>query len=94
MPPIEPVHLRVRVTGRVQGVWYRKSALQEAERLGLTGTVKNLPDGSVCIHAQGERTPLDEFLAWCAKGPPKARVAKVVVEELPTVAFSGFSIER
>ena len=88
------VHLRMHVTGKVQGVWYRKSTLQEAVRLNLSGTVKNLPDGSVLIHVQGERTTLDEFQAWCRIGPPKASVADVEVEELPIAVYSGFSIER
>ena len=89
-----PTHLRIQVTGTVQGVWYRKSAWQEAVRLNLLGTVQNLPDGSVLIHAQGERVTLDEFLEWCAKGPPKAIVREVDVKELPPEAYSDFSIER
>ena len=89
-----PVHLRIHVTGKVQGVWYRKSTLQEAVRLNLSGTVKNLPDGSVLIHVQGERTTLNEFQAWCRIGPSKANVANVDVEELPIAVYFGFSIER
>ncbi len=94
MASLASIHLRIHVTGKVQGVWYRKSAWQEAVRLKLSGTVKNLPDGSVLVHAQGERTTLDTFLAWCAVGPPLAIVANVEVEELGIGVYSGFSIER
>lgn len=87
-------HRRIRVTGRVQGVWYRKSASEEALRSDLAGTVKNLPDGSVLIHVQGPADQVDQFLHWCRKGPPKAEVANVDTEELPLVEYNGFSIER
>ncbi|MBZ0205594.1 MAG: acylphosphatase [Flavobacteriales bacterium] len=87
-------HRRIRATGRVQGVWYRKSASEEALRLNLAGTVKNLPDGSVLIHVQGPAEQVDQFLHWCRKGPPQAEVANVEMEELPLVEYDGFTIER
>jgi len=69
--------VRARVTGRVQGVFYRASTVQEAARLGLVGWVRNEPDGSVLIEAQGEREGVEHLLAWCGKGPPGARVSRV-----------------
>ena len=69
--------VRARVTGRVQGVFYRASTVQEAARLGLVGWVRNVPDGSVLIEAQGEREGVEHLLAWCGKGPPGARVSRV-----------------
>ena len=69
--------VRARVTGRVQGVFYRASTVQEAARLGLVGWVRNEPDGSVLIEAQGQREGLERLLAWCGKGPPGARVSRV-----------------
>ena len=47
----------LRITGRVQGVWYRASTVDEARRLGLTGWVRNMPDGSVCVTLPGETLP-------------------------------------
>ena len=65
------------VRGRVQGVFYRASARDVAERLGLTGEVRNLPDGRVEAIAEGERERLEEFIDWCRRGPPMAEVEEV-----------------
>lgn len=70
----------ILVTGRVQGVFYRASALEEAQRLGLTGWVRNLPDGGVEAVAEGPREAVEGFVAWCREGPPAARVDDVRVE--------------
>lgn len=69
------IHCIVR--GRVQGVFYRASTQREAKRLGVTGWVKNRPDGSVEIVAEGEDEALREFLGWVQRGPTAARVEKV-----------------
>lgn len=69
------IHLVVR--GRVQGVWYRGSAREEALRLGIRGWARNRPDGSVEILAQGSAAAIDRFVAWCHEGPPLARVSSV-----------------
>lgn len=73
--------LRLRVTGRVQGVGYRYSACQEARRLGLAGWARNCPDGSVELWAQGESEALSTFAAWCGRGPAFARVHDVESSE-------------
>ena len=65
------------IDGRVQGVFFRVDASEEASRLGLTGWVKNLPDGRVEIVAEGEEHLLERFLAWCRKGPPAAHVTDI-----------------
>jgi acylphosphatase len=67
----------MRVRGRVQGVAYRAHAAAEARRLGLTGTVRNLPDGSVELVATGPRAELERLAEWCRRGPPAARVESV-----------------
>ena len=67
------------ISGMVQGVFYRASAQQEAQRLGLTGEVRNLPDGNVEAVVEGPRERVDEFIAWCRRGPPSARVEDVRV---------------
>jgi len=69
--------LQAWVSGRVQGVWFRASTREEALRLGLSGWVRNLPDGRVEWLAEGERAALEQLLAWSAQGPPHARVDSV-----------------
>ncbi|MCX7807083.1 MAG: acylphosphatase [Deltaproteobacteria bacterium] len=72
---LKRIHLIIR--GRVQGVYFRASAQREAKRLGLTGWVKNRPDGAVEIVAEGEEEPIKEFLSWAQHGPSTARVDQV-----------------
>ena len=74
-------HLDVRVSGVVQGVWFRASTRDMARKLGIAGTVRNAPDGSVLIEAEGEPAGLERFLAWCRVGPPSAVVESVKVTE-------------
>ena len=86
---------RIRVTGLVQGVFYRQSTAQEATRLGLSGTVRNLPDGSVEVEAEGPRSAVEALVAWCRRGPPAARVAEVEVAwESPAGSAGPFSVLR
>lgn len=66
--------LHVRLRGRVQGVYYRASTQEVAERLGLCGWVRNCPDGSVELVAEGPVEQLEQLLDWCRRGPPAARV--------------------
>jgi acylphosphatase len=73
---------RLRIYGRVQGVWYRASAQRKAEELGLSGWVRNEADGSVSAEAQGPEAQLAAFVAWCRQGPPHAEVERVETEEL------------
>lgn len=79
--------VRAIVTGRVQGVSFRAATAREAHRLGVTGWVRNRADGSVELEVSGEAEAVAGLLAWCAHGPPAARVARVDTEEL--VAGSG-----
>lgn len=78
------------VTGRVQGVFFRESARQEADRLGLTGRAVNLPDGRVEVLACGEPEALDDLEAWLQKGPPASRVKSVERKETDEAAPPGF----
>ncbi len=87
--------LVVRVRGRVQGVWYRASAKEQANKLGLVGWVSNRPDGSVEVCAEGARPKLERLLAWCHQGPPAAGVNLVDPEWLPaTREYTTFDIVR
>ncbi len=67
----------VVVTGHVQGVFFRASMRDQAERLGVTGWVRNHPDGSVRAHLEGPAAAVEDLVAWCADGPPNARVDEV-----------------
>jgi acylphosphatase len=68
---------RLLIHGRVQGVWFRESMRREAERLGVTGWVRNAPDGSVEAVVQGPDTTVDTLIAWARIGPPQAQVARI-----------------
>jgi acylphosphatase len=86
---------RVKIAGRVQGVYFRASACQEAQGLGITGWVRNCSDGSVELVAEGTRQKLDHLIAWCHRGPAGARIAEVSVRwEDPEHSFHGFVIKR
>ena len=89
---VERAHLIIY--GKVQGVFFRASAKEQAERLELNGWVRNLPGGSVEIQAEGSKDKLKEFLDWCSTGPPNADVSNVDIEYLqPTGEFSTFNIQ-
>jgi acylphosphatase len=79
----------VKVTGRVQGVSFRWYAVQEAERCGVTGWVRNEPDGSVAAQLEGDDAAVDAMVEWCRHGPSYASVRHVaVLESQPTGAKS------
>lgn len=84
---------RITVSGRVQGVFYRASTLEAAQRFGVKGTVRNLRDGRVEVLAEGPPDAMQSLLDWCREGPPSARVDSVsVVEERATGEFPDFDI--
>ena len=83
-----------RVEGRVQGVGFRYSAYLEAQRLGLTGWVRNTGSGAVEALAEGKHQHLEAFLSWLRRGPPRAQVASVRYEFRPARGnYRIFSIE-
>jgi acylphosphatase len=91
----ETARVHLKIAGRVQGVYFRASALQEAQSLGLTGWVMNCLDGSVEAIAEGARARLEELIAWCRRGPSGARVNHVDVRwETPQHAFRNFTIKH
>jgi acylphosphatase len=79
MTTTKRVHLRL--SGVVQGVWFRAGAEREARRLGLSGWVRNLVDGRVELVAEGEAPAVDELVRWAHRGPGAARVEAVEVRE-------------
>lgn len=85
----------LRIRGKVQGVFFRESARQEATRLGLTGWVRNRDDGSVEAVAEGESAALEEFIRWCHRGPQAARVTDVErADGEPSGEFRHFTVEH
>jgi acylphosphatase len=82
--------LRLLISGRVQGVWFRESMRQEALKLGATGWVRNLPDGEVEAVICGDPAILDALLVWSKRGPPLAKVAHVETTETQEDTFLAF----
>ena len=81
---------RFIVSGRVQGVWFRASTREQAQRLGISGHAVNLPDGQVEVVACGVESALDELASWLTRGPELARVENVTSEPLAEQDLSGF----
>ena len=80
------------VSGRVQGVCFRMATREQAMLHGITGWVRNLPDGRVEVMASGDETQLQQLQEWLHKGPDMARVLKVENKESEHQQFDGFSI--
>jgi acylphosphatase len=86
--------ISITISGVVQGVFYRQSAKEKALELGISGIVKNLPDGNVHIMATGTDDQLNQFVQWCKQGPKHAKVNSVNVEQIAEQKFFGFTIQR
>jgi acylphosphatase len=82
----------VVVSGRVQGVFFRASCAEQAERLRVTGWVENRPDGTVAGHFEGTSPDVDALLDWCRSGPPRASVAEVVVVGSAPEGYRRFDV--
>lgn len=90
---MERVHLNIQ--GVVQGVGFRHHTRMKASELGLTGYVKNLPDGTVEVIVEGETQEINQFLDWAHHGPSAAQVKQVDIHyEDANGEFSSFTIER
>lgn len=81
---------RFLVSGRVQGVFFRASTRTEAVRLGLTGYARNLPDGRVEVHAEGDIAAIAALEQWLKHGPPLARVEALLREAMAVQGGDGF----
>ena len=86
--------LSIRVSGKVQGVFFRASTKEKATELGLSSWCRNEPDGCVLIHAEGNADSLESLLAWCHEGPRWANVTKVEKEAVNSEGLNGFGIKR
>ena len=88
-----PVCCRCLVDGRVQGVYFRGAAREQALRLGVTGYARNLPDGRVEVLACGPPDAVAQLRDWLRGGPPMARVNSVTCEPREHRGWSGFSVD-
>jgi acylphosphatase len=89
-----PDHLTVRIYGTVQGVFFRQSTKEKAEELGLSGFVRNEPDGSVYLEAEGDPQRLGQLREWCQVGPKRAQVTRVEAETGPAKGYDRFEVKR
>lgn len=89
---VDSVRKRVVVTGRVQGVWFRQSTQHEAKALGLSGWVRNRPDGSVEATFEGPETLVNAAVEWTSHGPERAQVEHMEVFDEPPTNSVGFTI--
>ena len=85
-------HIKLTVTGRVQGVWFRASTKEQADNLGVHGFVRNLLNGNVYIEAEGTEEQLQRFVNWCKIGPRLSHVDEVIKEHGNPAHFNCFEI--
>lgn len=86
----EKLLFKIHVTGYVQGVGFRWRTVREAASRRIKGFVKNMPDGSVYIEAEGTRKQLRDFIEWCRKGP--GHVESVTVDVYPPMDYRDFTV--
>jgi acylphosphatase len=82
----------LKVTGKVQGVFFRQSSKKMADEFGVKGYVKNCLDGSVEIGAEGNENDLKKFIEWCCQGPPNAVVINIEITESELKDYQDFKI--
>jgi acylphosphatase len=86
------LHKKIKVIGKVQGVFFRVSAKKKAEELNIKGIVRNEKDCSVYIEVEGDEPEIRKFIDWCKKGPLGAAVANVEIIDGPVKNFQNFQI--
>jgi len=87
-------HINLRISGKVQGVFFRASTKSKADELGVTGFVRNEQDGSVYAEAEGTPEQIDALVRWCREGPPHAQVTEMKAEPGQVQHFKKFEIRR
>jgi acylphosphatase len=85
-------HFNIVISGKVQRVSFRDSTKAVADQLGIKGIIKNLPDGSVYLEAEGSPYALDSFMDWCKEGPEHAVVENVVQSESELKNYRNFEV--
>ena len=87
-------HVNLRISGKVQGVFFRASTRDKARELNINGFVRNETDGSVYVEAEADEEAIDRFVGWCTMGPVRARVEKIEVSPGAVRGFNGFDVVR
>lgn len=82
------------IKGRVQGVFYRASAKEIADKAGVKGWIRNTPEGDVEAVVTGTEEEVQQFIQWCKKGPSGAKVTDVIASQQDEILFVDFSIMR
>ena len=85
-------HLNITVSGKVQGVLYRKSAQQKANELGIKGFAQNIENGNVYIEAEGTKENLEKFVNWCKMGPKYAKVESIHIQDDRIKKYIEFNV--
>lgn len=88
---MKPICIKALVSGKVQGVWYRKSTQRKAKECGVQGWARNLADGRVEVLLCGDATAVQAVADWLWQGPSRARVDGVEIEELAWQPVEGFT---
>ena len=86
------VHIIVK--GKVQGVFFRATAKKLADRLSLTGWIRNTEDGEVEVVVTGTEEQLQQFIQWCGHGPERAQVEEVIKQDIGDIKFNEFLVKR
>jgi acylphosphatase len=86
------IHKNIQIFGRVQGVGFRYSARIAARNYGIKGYVRNMPDGSVYLEAEGQEKNVAEFINWCRKGPDFAYIDRIKVEDASLRNYESFEV--
>lgn len=86
------VHWKIVAHGKVQGVFFRANTKEVAEALNIAGHVRNEPDGTVTIEAEGYKDAMEQLYEWCRTGPDNAEVTKVERQQKDLTGMEGFTI--
>ncbi|NOT74771.1 MAG: acylphosphatase [Cyclobacteriaceae bacterium] len=86
--------VEIRVYGLVQGVNFRTSTRTAAEKIGVSGFVRNEMDGSVYVKAEGKQEQINTLIEWCKQGPARSKVERVAFENCEWQGLKGFEIRR
>jgi acylphosphatase len=84
----------ILISGRVQGVGFRYSTVEQARKYSICGFVQNNPDGSVFIHAEGNANDLSKFILWCQQGPSRAIIKSVTINDEPEMGYDEFFVRH
>lgn len=87
-------HINIKITGKVQGVFFRASTKAVADQMGVKGLVKNEKDGSVYVEAEADEQTLAMFMDWCNEGPEKAKVDSVSSTESEVKNYRNFEVVK